>query len=219
MNPSTSTIGVVRGAEQAASMLHPIRRRILEGLREPGSASSLAPSLGLPRQKINYHLRELERHGLVALVEERRKGNCTERVLRTTARYWVISPEAVGALAADPDKIADRFSSAYLTALAARAVSDLGDLRARADREGKKLATFSLETEVRFATPEARAAFAQELADQVAVLVRKYHVEPSETTRAFRLVVASYPAGRNRRGGESMGRSKSSTNDEKGDAS
>jgi len=219
MNPRTSTIGVVRGAEQAASMLHPIRRRILECLQEPGSASSLAPRLGLPRQKVNYHLRALERHGLVALVEERRKGNCTERVLRTAARYWVISPEAVGALAADPDKIVDRFSSAYLTALAARTVSDLGDLRARADREGKKLATFSLETEVRFATAEARAAFAQELAGQVAALVRKYHVEPSETARAFRILVASYPAARNRRRDESTGRDKASKNDEKGDAS
>lgn len=199
MNPTTSTIGVVTGPEQAASMLHPTRRRILESLREPASASSLAPHLGLPRQKVNYHLRALERHGLVTLVEERRKGNCTERILRTTARYWVIAPEAVGALAADPDKIRDRFSSAYLTALAARTVSDLGDLRVRADREGKKLATFSLETEVRFATAEARAAFAQELADQVTALVRKYNVEPSETARAFRLVVGSYPVARRRR--------------------
>ena len=64
MDPHTSTVGVVRGPEQAASMLHPIRRRILETLREPGSASSLAPRLGLPRQKVNYHLRALERQGV-----------------------------------------------------------------------------------------------------------------------------------------------------------
>ncbi len=183
-------------------MLHPIRRRILERLREPGSASSVARSLELSRQKVNYHLRELERHALVELVEERRKGNCVERILRTTARYWVIGPETVGALAADPENIRDRFSAAYLTALASRTVRDLGELRERADRQGKKVATFSLETELRFSSPEARAAFADELAQHVAKLVERYHDADASGGRSFRMVVGAYPSTVGR-GGES----------------
>ena len=62
----------------------------------------LADRVGLARQKVNYHLRELERHGLVELVEERRKGNMTERVLRATAASYVISPAALAAVAPDP---------------------------------------------------------------------------------------------------------------------
>jgi len=37
---------------------------ILAELVEPGSAASLAPRMGLARQKVNYHLRALEAHGL-----------------------------------------------------------------------------------------------------------------------------------------------------------
>jgi DNA-binding transcriptional ArsR family regulator len=192
--PRPSTVEVIQGAAPAAAMLHPLRGRMLAALRDPHSATSLARQLGLPRQKVNYHLRELERHGLVELVEERRKGNCTERVLRARSRYYVISPETVGALAADPDKIRDRFSSAYLTALAARTVRDLGMLRERADRAGKRLATFSLEADIRFTSAGSRSAFAEELAAQVARLVEKYHDGTAEKGRAFRMVVGTYPA-------------------------
>ena len=40
--------------------------------------------LGLSRQKVNYHLRALEDAGLVEHVEDRRRGNCTERIVRAT---------------------------------------------------------------------------------------------------------------------------------------
>jgi len=188
-----STIGVVQDPAHAALLLHPIRQSILEALREPGSASTLAPRLGLPRQKVNYHLRELERHEFVELIEERRKGNCTERVLRAKAYSYVISPETIAALAADPDQIRDRFSSAYLTALAARTLRELGQLRGQADGAKKRLATLSLESNVRFASPAARAAFGEELAAAVADLVEKYHDSSAETGRSFRLVVGVYP--------------------------
>jgi DNA-binding transcriptional ArsR family regulator len=187
------SVGVIQDPGSAAAMLHPVRQSILEALREPGSATSLSRHLGLPRQRINYHLRELERHALVELVEERRRGNCTERMLRTKARYFVISPETVGALAADPDEIRDRFSSAWLTALISRTLHELGDLRQRADRAGKRLATFSLDTELRFKSPGQRAAFADELSAAIARLVEKYHDEDAEDGRSFRLVLGTYP--------------------------
>lgn len=188
-----SPLNVIADAGGAAAMLHPLRMQLLSALREPGSAASLAGRLGLPRQKVNYHLRALERHGLVELVEERRKGNCNERILRATARQYVISPETVGALAADPAQIRDRFSSAYLTALVARALRDLGILRERADRAGKALATFSLQADVRFASPERRSAFTRDLARLVAGLVEKYHDDRSEQGRSFRFLLGAYP--------------------------
>ena len=193
VRPEDRRVDVVAGAAPAVAMLHPIRMRILAALRQPTSATGLAERLGLPRQKVNYHLRELERHELVELVEERRKGNCTERILRATAHYYVISPKTMGELAADPSEIRDRFSSAYLTALVGVALEDLGELRRRADRAGKKLPTFSLQTEVRFASAEQRAAFTEELAGQVARLVTKYHDGESKGGRRFRFLLGAYP--------------------------
>lgn len=183
----------VRDPDRATTLLHPLRRRILEGLRQPDSAAGLARQLDLSRQKVNYHLRELEKNGLVELVEERRKGNCIERIVRATARAYLISPEAVGDLAGDPDRIRDHFSSAYLVTLAATAIRDLGVLRERADRAGKRLATFSLQSEIRFASPAARNAFVEDLSTEIARLVSKYHDETAEGGRQFNLFLGTYP--------------------------
>lgn len=190
----TPAVSFVRDTGRAAALLDPLRLRMLEHLRQPDSASGLARRLHLPRQKVNYHLRELEKQRLVKLVEERRKGNCVERVLRTTAIAYVIDPATLGKLALDPSQVQDRFSSAYLVAIAARAIRDLATLRPRAEKAGKKLATFTLQTEVRFASAADRKAFAEELANAIARLVAKYHDEKTAGGRRFQFFLGAYPA-------------------------
>ena len=115
---------------------------------------SLQPSRadGLTRQKANYHLRELERHGLVELVEERRKGNCTERVLQATAASYVISPTALSAVAPDPSRAPDQRSARWLLAVAGRLVREVGELITRSGAAGQPVATLGIDSEVRFAS-------------------------------------------------------------------
>ena len=127
------------------------------------------------------------------LVEERRKGNCTERIVRASARSYLIDPAALGALATDPSQIEDRFSSAYLVAVAARAIRDLAVLRARAEKAQKKLATFTLQTEVRFASAADAHSFAGELANQLGRLIAKYHSDKAHGGRRFQVFLGSYP--------------------------
>ena len=187
-------LDVIATVERAAVLLDPLRLRLLEELREPDSAAGLARRLRLPRQKVNYHVRALEKQRLVELVGRRRRGNCTARILRATAQAYVIGPGVLGALGADPATVRDRFSAAYLVAVAARVAQDVGELGARADKAGRRLSTLTVETEVRFASAEARAGFAEELARAVARLTAKYHDAKAPGGRAFRFVVAGYPA-------------------------
>jgi DNA-binding transcriptional ArsR family regulator len=187
-------VTVIEDPAAAEASLDPVRARLLAELAEPGSATALAARLGLPRQKVNYHLRELERHGLVELVEERRKGNMTERVLRATAASYVISPVALAAVQPDPGRSPDRLSAHWLLALAARLVRDVGELLVGSARERKRVATFAMEGEVRFASAAERAAFAEELAGAVAALVGKYHDETAVRGRRHRVIVAVHPA-------------------------
>lgn len=184
---------VISHPEAATIALHHTRRALLAALVEPQSAAGLARQLGLPRQRLNYHLRELERCGLVALVEERRKGNCTERVLQTTARSFVISPNALGVVGPTPDAANDRFSASYVVALAARAIHEVGALETRARAENKRLSTLAIDAEVRFATADARAAFADELSACVARLVATYHDDTATGGRAYRLTAFVHP--------------------------
>jgi DNA-binding transcriptional ArsR family regulator len=188
-------VDVLRRADQAASLFsHPLRLKLLEQLIEPNSASGLSRRLGVPRQVLNYHLKALEAAGLLQFVVERPRGGLKERVMRAAASAFLISPEAMGAVAPDPKRLQDRFSWAYLVAAAARIVRDLGILRGRADRAGKKLATFTLETEVRFANASARDAFTRELAEKVAELAMRYQDQQAPQGRLFRFVLGAYPA-------------------------
>ena len=203
---TTAALEVIHAPHQASALLDPTRRQLLARLGEPDSAAGLSRKLGLPRQRINYHLRALEKEGLVELVEERRRGNCTERVVRATARSFVISPEALGVLGATPEAARDRFSAAYLMSVAAGVLRDVGTLEARARRENKRLATLTLDAEVRFATAAARSAFADELAAAVASLVARYHDDDAADGRSFRLVVGVHPAAAAKAAGEEGGR-------------
>ena len=187
-------VTVIDDPAAAEVSLDPVRTRLLAELAQPGSASTLAAKVGLARQKVNYHLRALERHGLVELVEERRKGNMTERVMRATAASYVISPAALAAVAPDPDRAPDQLSALWLLALAARLVKELGELIGRAKGARRRLATFGIDTEIRFASASDRAAFAAELSDAVEALVSKYHDEFAAGGRKHRLLVVLHPS-------------------------
>jgi DNA-binding transcriptional ArsR family regulator len=183
-------VDVIEDPAAAAVALDPLRARMLAELREPASAAALAQRLGLARQKVNYHLRALESHGLVAVAEERMHGGLTERLLGATAASYVVSPAALGSSAPDPARVGDRLSARYLVALAARIVREVGAMARAAEAEDRRLATMAIDTTIGFATPEDAASFADELTNAVTQLAARYHHDGG---RPQRLVVASHP--------------------------
>jgi len=186
------SIAIIDGRKAAAVALHPLRLRILERLREPDSAAGVARALSMPRQRVTYHVRELERAGLLESVGERKKGNCVEQLVRATARSYVIAPQALGEVGAG-EAIRDQFSSSYLLAVAGQTLRDVAELRKRADATGKKLATLTVQTEVRFATAADQHAFAEALSEAVSRLASEYHDERAAAGRVFRFQVMGYP--------------------------
>jgi DNA-binding transcriptional ArsR family regulator len=190
---TTNAVEVIDEARRAQVLLHATRLELLRHLDEPASAATLARRLDLPRQRVNYHLRELEAQRLVERVEERRKGSCIERVYRRTGETFAISNAALGGLGTRPEAIRDRFSSAYQIALASRAVEELARQRAGAAAAGKKLPTFALEVDVRFGSAAARDAFGDELAEAVAALVAKHNDLAAKGGRTFRFYLGAYP--------------------------
>ena len=186
-------VEVIDDPAAAMAALDPIRARLLGELTEPGSAASLAPRVGLPRQKVNYHLRTLEAHGLVHSVEERRWGGLTERRYVATAASYVVSPAALGHAANDPTRASDRLSARYLVAVAARIVGEVGRLVRRAEETGKRLPTLALDTEIRFRSAKERAAFTEDLTVAITALVARYHDASAPQGRLHRLVVGAHP--------------------------
>jgi DNA-binding transcriptional ArsR family regulator len=175
-------VEVIESADAARSALDPTRARLLRELSTPQSAAMLGAKLGIPRQKLNYHLRQLEAHGLVELHDTRAHGGLTERVLAATAAAFFVDPALGGG---EPLARDDRLSARYLIAVAARAVREVGRLARRGP-----VATLTIDTEIGFATPADRAAFADELAAAVTQLAANYHHDGG---RMHRLVVAAHP--------------------------
>lgn len=185
-----SDVQVLADPKAVEVALDPVRAAILDALDEPGSATTIAAAVGLTRQKVNYHLKALEAHGLVEPAETRAWGGITERFVRRSARRIAVSPGVVQRSAIDPGQIADRLSAAYLIAVSGRAVSELGAITASVGPE-TRVPTLTVDTVIGFASPEDRAAFASELQAALTDLVSRYHHDDG---RPHRLTVASYPA-------------------------
>jgi DNA-binding transcriptional ArsR family regulator len=186
-------VQVIEEPAAAVAALDPVRGRLLAELTEPASAAALAERVGIKRQTLNYHLRALESHGLVEVAGERKWGGLTERLLVATAASYVVSPGALGPVASDPERTRDRLSASYLVALAARAVHEVGALMRRALTTGKRLATLSVDTEIRFRSAAERAEFSRELTEAVTALVGRYHDPSALGGRSHRLLVLAHP--------------------------
>lgn len=189
-----AAISLVEHADAVRTALSPIRRRLLERLREPASATQVAAEFRLPRQRINYHLRALEEAGLVDLVEERQRRGCVERILAARARAFVVDPSVIGApatpaVAADAQ---DRFSAEHLIYAAGDVVRHVSRMRARAEEQRTRLLTFAVDTELVFASPADFEQFTTALA---AFVVREAaSLRKADGGRKYRVLLAGYPA-------------------------
>ncbi|MFN8590361.1 MAG: helix-turn-helix domain-containing protein [Thermomicrobiales bacterium] len=189
-----SDVAVIADPDAAMAALDPIRNRLLVELAEPASAATLGERLGLPRQKVNYHLRQLEEHGLVHEASSRQWGGLKERLLVASAGSFLVSPEALGPAAADPARTPPQLSASYLLALAGRVVREMGHLVRLARERNKHLATLAIDSEIRFRSPAERAAFAQDLTRAVTALAARYHDPAAPDGRTHRLVILAHPA-------------------------
>jgi DNA-binding transcriptional ArsR family regulator len=187
-------VAVLETPGAALAALDPMRASLLAALAaEPASAAAVAARLGLPRQKVGYHLNALAEHGLVVEVEQRRHGGLTERILAASAGSYVVSPAAMGGAGADAARVGgtdrDRLSASYLLALAGRVIREVGQLA----RVRRRLPTLAIDADLRFATAAERDAFADDLADAVRTLAARYHDESAAGGRWYRVVALAHP--------------------------
>lgn len=182
-------VRVLADAAAVEVALDPARAAILDALGEPGSATTVAAIVGSTRQKVNYHLKALEAHGLVEPAEQRQWGGITERFVRRSARHLVVAPDVLPGAALDPNEVADRLSADYLIAVNARTVTEVGALAGLAGT-GTRVPTLTVDTVIGFASADDRAAFASDLQAAITELVARYHHDDG---RPHRLTVSSYP--------------------------
>ena len=187
-------LDIIDDPARARAALQPVRLRLLQLLERPQSAPQLAKSMEMPRQRVLYHLRKLEAQQLVEAQDHGSVGRRIDRSYVRTATSYAIAPKTLGGVAVNSRVFGDAFSSAYLTAVAGRALNDLAALNRAAAARGKRVPTLTLETLVRFATPADQRRFADELTRAFAALAAKYHHPDEPQGRTFRVFACGYPA-------------------------
>jgi len=187
------TLDIIDDPARARAALQPIRLRLLHLLERPQSAPQLAKAMEMPRQRVLYHLRKLEAQKLVEAHDHGAVGRRIDRSYVRTATSYAIAPKTLGGVAVNARTVADAFSSAYLSAVAGRALNDLATLTRAAAARAKRVPTLTLETLVRFDTPGDQRRFADELAATLATLAAKYHHPDTPQGRTFRVIAAGYP--------------------------
>jgi len=185
-------VHVIEEGGPATAALHPLRIEILAELADPDSAAGLARRIGIPRQQVNYHIRQLEEQGLVTLIGERRVRNCVERLVQAVGRSYVISPAVLGRLAANPRNM-DENSPAHLMAIVSQTVQEIAKLQQEPDELNQDSRTVAIRSDIRFRSREARNEFAAELTEEVTRLVAKYHAPQASKGLHFRLLASAYP--------------------------
>jgi len=195
-------LDIIDDPARARAALQPIRLRLLQLLDQPQSAPQLARAMEMPRQRVLYHLRKLEDQRLVDAQDHGSVGRRIDRTYVRTATSYAIAPKTLGGVAVDTQTVADVFSSAYLSAVAGRALNDLAALGRAAAARGKRVPTITLETAVRFATPGDQRRFADELTAALTQLAAQYHRPDAVQGRTFRVFACGYPAVPSQKGNE-----------------
>ena len=196
----TADVAAVAEPRRVAALLgHPIRTRIVALAREPSSSTDLAAQLRLSRQRVNYHVRLLARSGFLKRAGQRRKRNLIEQQYVATARAYVLAPEVLGPLALQRHPAEDAFSAIRLIGLAAEAQADVSRALDAAHSRGQRLATLSLDADIRFESPAQRQAFTEALQTAITDVIAK-HTAPTTTAdgaessgRPYRLLLGCYP--------------------------
>jgi DNA-binding transcriptional ArsR family regulator len=173
--------------EQLRAIADPLRLRIVDQLaRQAMTATQLGEALNLPANKVHYHVRELERVGLVKLVETREKGGILEKYYRLVAGDLQVPvallraappDESVAAVTETLHHVSQNFLNAFSRAVHAQEW-DPGSL------------ALSVE-EVYLTTGEMR-----DLVAQMRALLKPFDGrEPPSGATARSVVLLAYPAG------------------------
>ena len=174
----------IDSVEQADALLKPKRVEVLRQLAEPRTCTQIGQVLGDTPQAVYYHVKRLQAHGLVSLVEEHRVRGIIEGVYQAVAKSFWVSPTIAGRLG-DPWRREELLGLGFLLDLTENLQRDLAALAAGPPA----LPSFGIAGDIRLA-PEDGAAFVAELQRAFGEVLTRYG---GGEGHAFRLALACYP--------------------------
>lgn len=182
----------IESVDQAATLLTPFRIDLLKHMVEPRTCPELAATFEMSVQKIYYHVKALEKAGLIDKVEENRVRGIVEGVYQAKARSYWLAPKLVGEIGGK-GAAKDQTSLRFLLTLAEEIHDDIGHLGHQSEA-GANVPSLGLSAHIYLPDGERRAAFLNDVQHIFQELARKYGTDESEVGKTFRLILACYPS-------------------------
>jgi DNA-binding transcriptional ArsR family regulator len=189
-NQSVPETFIVSEPEQAAALLHPIRSEIIRLLREPRSATELSKEMNDSAQKVNYHLKMLEKVGLVVRAGTRNVRNLVEVLYRSVGKTFLLS-DSLGLSQETIQKLQDQTALAHVLAFTERVKRDAVSLMEQsADQE---IPSAVMEMEISLSGTAERQAFLQDYTNMLTQLIKKHHDPKKLESKTFHVSMTMYP--------------------------
>lgn len=182
---------LVNSPEQATCLLNPMRTQILGLLSTPASASEIARNMKEIPQRVNYHLKALEKVGLVQMVGKRHVRNLVEVLYQSVAKSFILA-DSLGWDAETIKKIKDQSSLSHLVSLAETIKKDVLILMEKSD-DKQEIPSANLQFQVNLESKEKRNSFVKDYVTAVKELINQYQVAPSETKEVYKVLLTIYP--------------------------
>jgi DNA-binding transcriptional ArsR family regulator len=182
---------LVESPDQATALLNPLRAEILSKMKEPASSAEIARLIRESSQKVNYHVKALEKVGLVKRVGTRNVRNLVEVLYQSIAKTFVLS-ESLGWEPETIQKIKDQGSLKHLITTSERIKRDAFYLLERSDKN-ETIPSATLDMTVQLENEELRKEFIQEYVSMMKALVEKYQSPQASESDTYNVIMAIYP--------------------------
>jgi predicted ArsR family transcriptional regulator len=160
---------------------------MLRQMVQPATCPQLAEALGITMQKAYYHVKVLEKAGLVRKLGTRQARGIQEGIYQAVAQNYLLSPRLTESLGG-VGKAREHVSLGLIQSMAEDLTQDIERLSRRRDRVAAAGVSARIELD-----PSQRAAFIAELQEMVQGLARKYgDAGNAWDTQSFKLLLACY---------------------------
>jgi len=184
---------LIQSPDQAMALLNPLRADIVSRLIEPASAAELARMINEPPQRMNYHLKALEKTGLIRRVGTRQVRNLVEVLYQSIAKTFVLA-ESLSLSEETIERLKEHGSLAQLITTAEQMKKDAVYLMEHSEK-GTEIPSATLQMDVPLLDGEDREAFIADYVDMVKQLVGKYAkaADNGQSPPLYKVILSVYP--------------------------
>ncbi|MBE1446629.1 winged helix-turn-helix domain-containing protein [Paenibacillus sp. OAS669] len=184
---------LIQSPDQAMALLNPLRADIVSRLIEPASAAELARMINEPPQRMNYHLKALEKTGLIRRVGTRQVRNLVEVLYQSIAKTFVLA-ESLSLSEETIERLKEHGSLAQLITTAEQMKKDAVYLMEHSEK-GIEIPSATLQMDVPLLDGEDRETFIADYVDMVKQLVGKYAkaADNVQSPPLYKVILSVYP--------------------------